>query len=409
MGVLVGRKRTLFAGLCGLVAGLGAGAPAFAGPGGAYASDPATISSIDCVEGCAAVDAAQPGSLLRIRGASMREVEKIVFLGGPGYRDNATAKVSRQRRKSVDVLVPAGALSGRLRAVNEDGARSQASRATVAIQRGAAGRGALDLRVVGRRVFYAAMRPARVDVLAREPLSATIALVRLADGVQVATWPLGPLVPGVVRTVTWDGSVGGLAQPPGRYEFRVLGDDASAQAVQAARSGSDGDSDSGSEPGPGPSSGPGPAPLASAAFDLVDHKFPIRGRHSYGTGIAAFGAVRDGHSHQGQDVFATCGTTLVAARGGVVKLNQHDANAGNYLVIDGAGTDMDYAYMHLKAPSPLAKGALVMTGQEIGEVGDTGDADGCHLHFEMWTGPGWYTGGAPIDPLAYLTAWDAYS
>jgi murein DD-endopeptidase MepM/ murein hydrolase activator NlpD len=390
VGVLVVLKRAVLAVLCGLVAGLAAAAPASAGPGGAFASDPAAISAVDCVAGCAAVDAAQPGSLLRIRGRSMAAVEQIVFLGGPGDADDATAKISRQRRRSVDVVVPAQALSGRLRAVNGDGARSQASRATVAIQRGAGGRGPLDVRVVGRQVFYAASRPARVDVLARRPLSATVALVRLADGALVASWPLGPLVPGVVRTVTWDGAIGGLPQPAGRYEFRALGD-ASAQAAQAAQAGT------------------ALAPLASAAFDLVDHKFPVRGKHEFGTGIAAFGAQRDGHVHEGQDVFADCGTPLVAARGGIVKLNQHDANAGNYLVIDGAGTDVDYAYMHLRRPSPLAKGAPVMTGEAIGEVGDTGDADGCHLHFEMWTGPGWYTGGAPIDPLGFLQAWDAYS
>ena len=48
-----------------------------------------------------------------------------------------------------------------------------------------------------------------------------------------------------------------------------------------------------------------------------------------------------------------------------------------------------------------------MTGQSIGDVGMTGDATACHLHFEMWGGPGWYTGGAPIDPLPFLKAWDA--
>ena len=42
-------------------------------------------------------------------------------------------------------------------------------------------------------------------------------------------------------------------------------------------------------------------------------------------------------------IFAACGTPMVAARGGVVKLNQNEANAGNYLVIDGAGTEVDYA------------------------------------------------------------------
>jgi murein DD-endopeptidase MepM/ murein hydrolase activator NlpD len=70
---------------------------------------------------------------------------------------------------------------------------------------------------------------------------------------------------------------------------------------------------------------------------------------------------------------------------------------------------VDYAYMHLRDPSPLRKGARVRTGQAIGAVGDTGAASACHLHFEMWTGPGWYTGGQPVDPLPFLKAWDAYS
>jgi hypothetical protein len=374
--------------ICGLLALLGGADSAIAGAGGAFASDPARITAVRCVAGCAGVDTARAGSVLRIRGRAMREITKIVFLGGPGDGDNATARAGHQRSTSVDVVVPAPAVSGRLRAVNGDGARSGASRATVAIQRGAPGKGPLDVRVVGRQVFYAAARPARVDLLAREPLSATVALVRLADNVLVASWPLGPLVPGIVRTVTWDGAVGGLPEPAGRYEFRVSSD-ASAQAAQA---------------------GAGViAPLAAAAFDLVDHKFPVRGKHEFGTGIAAFGAQRDGHAHEGQDVFADCGTPLVAARGGIVKLNQHDARAGNYLVIDGAGTDVDYVYMHLRHPSPLLKGAPVMTGEPIGEVGDSGDADGCHLHFEMWSAPGWYTGGAPLDPLPDLQAWDAYS
>ena len=63
--------------------------------------------------------------------------------------------------------------------------------------------------------------------------------------------------------------------------------------------------------------------------------------------------------------------------------------------------------MYLRAPALVATGDPVMTGQPIGFVGDTGDADGCHLHFEIWTAPGWYTGGHPIDPLPFLKAWDA--
>ena len=384
----MGRTRTVVAVVGGLVLALGACAPANASTGGAFASDPVAISAISCISGCAGVDAAQPGSLLRIRGTAMGEVEKVVFLAGPGFADNATVTVLKQRHTSVDVNVPAQARSGPLRAVNRDGARSQPSRVTVSIQRGDSGGGPLDVRVVGRHMFFAAARQARIDLLAREPMAATVALVRLSDAALVASWPLGALEPGVVRTVTWDGTVAGVAQPAGRYEFRVFGDGGGVQAAQA---------------------GTAVVPLATGAFDLLDHKFPVRGTHTFGDGVAAFGAVRNGHTHQGQDVFADCGTPLVAARGGIVKLNQHDDKAGNYLVIDGAGTDVDYVYMHLREPSPLKKEAPVTTGQPIGAVGDTGDADGCHLHFEMWSAPGWYTGGAPLDPLPFLTAWDAYS
>ena len=354
--------------------------------GGAYASDPATITAVSCVRGCAAVDAAKPGSLLRVRGSAMRDVGKIVFLGGKGNGDNVVVPVLKARRKSVDVVVPEKAASGRLRAINTDGARSAASRAMVSVQSGGE-TGALDVRVVGRRVYYDAARPARVDLLARDAMAVTVVLVRVLDGAAILSWPVA-LEPGVVTSVQWDGRVGGVAQPAGRYEFRVSqGQPAGGAAVAAAA----------------------PDAMAAGAFDLVDHIFPVRGRHTYGEGQGAFGAARNGHTHEGQDVFARCGTPLVAARGGVVKINQFQSAAGNYVVIDGEGTDVDYAYMHLRDRSALAKGARVLTGQPIGVVGDTGDANGCHLHFELWAGPGWYTGGAPFDPLPLLKAWDAYS
>ena len=133
------------------------------------------------------------------------------------------------------------------------------------------------------------------------------------------------------------------------------------------------------------------------------HLFPLPAKHSYGDGYGA------GRHHEGQDVFARCGTPLVAARGGVVRFKAFQGRAGNYVVIDGDGTDRDYAYMHLQSPALVDKGDHVVTGQRIGEVGDTGAASGCHLHFELWTGPGWYTGGSPFDPLPLLKAWDKFS
>ena len=69
------------------------------------------------------------------------------------------------------------------------------------------------------------------------------------------------------------------------------------------------------------------------------------------------------------------------------------------MVIDGDGTGEDYAYMHLAEPSPFKAGDRVYTGQRIGAVGETGNARGCHLHFELWGAPGWYQGGRPFDPL----------
>lgn len=354
-----------------------------AGSGGAYSSVRAKIASVECLAGCSGFDSAKTGSVLRVRGTAMGQVSKIVFLGGKGYADDVKATVSRRSEALVEVAVPAKAPSGRLRAINADGLRSKVSKAAVTIKVG--GTGPLQTRIVGRRVFQGAARKAQLDLLAQKPASVTVALARVADGAVVQAWQLGALIPGVVHSLTWDGTFGGIVQPVGRYEFRVM---ANAGGVQAASV---------------------PAPIATAAFDLVDHEFPIRGKHSYGEGAAAFGAGRSGHTHQGQDVFARCGTKLVAARGGVVKLNKFEGNAGNYLIIDGEGTEVDYAYMHMQKRSPLKKGARVLTGDTIGRVGDTGRARGCHLHFEMWSGPGWYTGGKPFDPVDALKAWDTYS
>jgi len=167
-----------------------------------------------------------------------------------------------------------------------------------------------------------------------------------------------------------------------------------------------------SQPAPAPA--PSPAPAAAVPPGTLDpvlasgHVFPIQGAHDYGGEDARFGAPRAGHTHQGQDVMAACDTALVAARGGTVKANTSQWAAGNYVVIAG-DTGYDYVYMHLRDPALPPTGSTVATGQTIGYVGATGDATGCHLHFELWSPPGWYTGGAPFDPLPALLAWDGRS
>jgi hypothetical protein len=140
---------------------------------------------------------------------------------------------------------------------------------------------------------------------------------------------------------------------------------------------------------------------------LYKHKFPVRGKHTYGDGI---GAPRAGHSHQGQDVFAKCGTKLVAAHAGKVQTKAYHGSAGYYVVIDGKKTDMDYVYMHLADKATVGEGDRVKTGEKIGRVGESGNASGCHLHFELWSKPGWYEGGDFLHSVTKkLKKWDRYS
>ncbi|EHN11834.1 peptidase M23B [Patulibacter medicamentivorans] len=157
---------------------------------------------------------------------------------------------------------------------------------------------------------------------------------------------------------------------------------------------------------PPPAAGSAPAStLGGSGAKVGDdgYAFPIQGRWHYGDAGTYFG--ERGGAHQGVDAFASCGTPLVAASSGKVAHNQVQSAAGNYLVITGTPTGEDQAYMHMKARSPLKEGTAVKAGDPIGLVGDTGNADGCHLHFELWSKPGWYTGGKPRDPKPDLDRW----
>jgi len=144
------------------------------------------------------------------------------------------------------------------------------------------------------------------------------------------------------------------------------------------------------------------------SFGLFPYKFPLRARHTYGDG---YGAPRAGHVHQGQDILAKCGKRIVAARGGRIQYRGYQASgAGYYVVVDGKGTGHDYVYMHLRPHGLPKRGQVVRTGEPIGTVGETGDASGCHLHFEMWTKPGWYEGGRAMPSVTrHLSAWDRWS
>lgn len=162
-----------------------------------------------------------------------------------------------------------------------------------------------------------------------------------------------------------------------------------APATSPADTGSGGIGTGGSAPG-------GSAPAAT------DGAFPVSGRFSYGDGIGA------GRGHQGQDILAACGKRVVAAESGIVRIVDYQASgAGNYAVIKGPRRSFDYVYMHMSARPLVSPGDRVKAGETIGLVGSTGRSSACHLHFEMWTAPGWYRGGRIADPLPYLKRWDS--
>ena len=57
-------------------------------------------------------------------------------------------------------------------------------------------------------------------------------------------------------------------------------------------------------------------------------------------------------------------------------------------------------YAHLKYPADVNIGDKVTCGQQIGQVGNTGDSSNPHLHFETRIGPS----GARFESMAYYTA-----
>jgi murein DD-endopeptidase MepM/ murein hydrolase activator NlpD len=330
--------------------------------------------------------------VLRIRGRALTRAYEVVFLGAEGAEDDVTAAPLTKRRNRVDVRVPLGAAPGPIVVADRDGQQSEEG-AAVAIEWATGSpthsAPAVEVQVQSRRAFFDAERPAKVSYVVHgdSPATVLVELLRARDGGVVASWDVAGVPPEQPQSLAWDGTAGGKVQRDGRYTFRVSAQNAAGVRAVSAQA-------------------PEPAEPNPAEFVFLRHAFPVRGPHGYGESAARFGG---GRGHQGQDVFAACGTPLVAARGGVVKFKQYHSAAGNYIVIDGEQTSVDYAYMHMRDAALVDEGDRVRTGQLIGYVGATGRASGCHLHLEMWSAPGWYDGGSPFDPLPSLMAWDKRS
>jgi murein DD-endopeptidase MepM/ murein hydrolase activator NlpD len=125
---------------------------------------------------------------------------------------------------------------------------------------------------------------------------------------------------------------------------------------------------------------------------------PVNGPHFVSND---FGAPRDGGSrpHQGNDILAPMDTPIVAPLPGTIALLQSGGKGGLAVFETGVG-NVELYFAHESEITARA-GEEVSAGQEIGRVGNTGNAAGgpSHLHFEIH--PAW---GPAIDPYPSLAA-----
>ncbi|MGH2952863.1 MAG: peptidoglycan DD-metalloendopeptidase family protein [Solirubrobacterales bacterium] len=357
---------------------VGAGAAA-AGGGGVDSPGAPELADVTCIETCAGLREATAGSRVQLSGRNLETVDAVKFAGGGGRITVAPIKVASG---TVDAKVPDGAVTGTVRVADPYGNQAETSQKLVIVDASQIPDGG-DFKLNAatakpRKTFFDGRRRPKVTYLFEggAPTDVRIEVVSKETRAVVATLVDSAAQPNTQNTVRWNGkAAGGTLAPNGKYKFRV-GNAAGGVAQTTAR----------------------------ARFGFYSHRFPVIGRHSYGDGFGA------GRNHQGQDVFARCGRKVVAARGGTVQFNKTHSAAGNYLVIDGKATGTDYMYAHLQSRSPLQRGSRVRTGQVIGRVGDTGNASGCHLHFEVWSAPGWYQGGRALRSVRrLLKTWDSWS
>lgn len=99
--------------------------------------------------------------------------------------------------------------------------------------------------------------------------------------------------------------------------------------------------------------------------------------------------------HQGIDLGAPAGTTIVASRAGTVTSAGYSNSLGWYVTINH-GDGFSSMYGHMLGPAYVSSGTYVSQGKSIGGVGSTGISTGNHLHFAI------LYNGAYQNPAAYV-------
>ncbi|MEZ5075545.1 MAG: peptidoglycan DD-metalloendopeptidase family protein [Solirubrobacterales bacterium] len=359
-----------------MLAALLSWAGAASGDGGLGTPDPPKVDDVVCRDRCLDVRTVTETGRVEITGRSLDEVTAVRF---PGAAGRIEVEPTAVRADTVTVGVPTGAASGKLVVVSRFGTKARSPAAITVKPEGAIdtvkGFAVRQVDAKPKTAYFDGNKDISLDYLfaADSPADIRIDIVSRDTGKTIDSIVEKDRQPYTNQTVTWDG-LDARGKPPrnGKYRFEV-----SALGGESGREGT--------------------------GFAYYGYKFPLRGEHGYGDGLGA------GRGHQGQDVFADCGTRIVAARGGKVQVNAYQSAAGYYLVIDGKKTGEDFVYMHMERKGRPKEGTRVKTGETIGRESDTGDAQGCHLHFERWSAPGWYEGGHVLDPTRPLKKWDKWS
>jgi murein DD-endopeptidase MepM/ murein hydrolase activator NlpD len=353
-----------------LISGGAGASTALGGGGGVGAPDPPEIKDATCVSSCLDLRVVAEGGTVELTGANLEGVTTVRM---PGDVAEVPAKV---KDGTVRFDVPEGADSGAPIALDRERNRL-VSPVEIEVRDAASITNVGQARV--NRVqatpgvsYFGGVKKSSVAYSFEADGPADIRVDVARKGKVVDTFVEKNLEPFAQQKVTWNGlTERGKVAPSGDYSFDVT-----------PLSGGNG---------------------SSADFEYYDHHFPLPAKHDYGDGIGA------GRNHQGVDVFAKCGKPVLAARAGKVQASQYHSAAGYYVVVDGRKTGVDYVYMHLSRKGLPKKGEKVKTGEKLGFNDDTGNASGCHLHFEMWSAPGWYEGGSVMDPMKSLKKWDKWS
>ncbi len=107
---------------------------------------------------------------------------------------------------------------------------------------------------------------------------------------------------------------------------------------------------------------------------------PVNGKISSGFGLRNPTTATVPKNHTGTDIAVETGTKIISATDGTVVLSSSTGDYGNHLKIQT--NDVIIVYAHCNKLY-VNEGDQVKQGQEIAEVGSTGNTTGPHLHFEV--------------------------